>query len=441
MALRRSLSVLCLSALPLLAQEPQPGLEFGFQERVRSEAWDNLVDHRTATPDFKTQYRFRTRVWAVVPLNADLTFTAGLVNENRRVSRPDVAFNGREVIFETLYLDWRVDPSWSLRAGRQTLMRGDGFVLMDGGALDGSRTGYVNALDLTWKGGEAKVEFLAISDPHKDQYLPRLNETDNLKERQLLNERDEAALALYGTWRHEGHDVQAYAFHKTERHDSRALTDPLFVPDRRVETLGGRLAEDLGKGLSATGEFALQSGRQAGRPGTNEATSTIRAWGGQARLTQSFKTAYEPSATLGWVGLSGDDPATSAKEGWDPLFSRWPQWSELYVYSQVPEGGVATWSNLHLWEATVQVKPHAKVGLRASLFWLRAYEPVTGKGSLFAPGLGRGRLAELRADFTFSEQWQGHVLYERLDPGTFYSGVDAGRFFRVEAIYTLRRRR
>jgi len=102
---------------------------------------------------------------------------------------------------------------------------------------------------------------------------------------------------------------------------------------------------------------------------------------------------------------------------------------------------VATWSNLHLWEATVQVKPHAKVGLRASLFWLRAYEPVTGKGSLFAPGLGRGRLAELRADFTFSEQWQGHVLYERLDPGTFYSGIDAGRFFRVEAIYTLRRRR
>jgi hypothetical protein len=32
------------------------------------------------------------------------------------------------------------------------------------------------------------------------------------------------------------------------------------------------------------------------------------------------------------------------------------------------------------------------------------------------------------------------VLYERLDPGTFYAGPDAGRFFRVEAIYTLRRR-
>jgi hypothetical protein len=271
---------LCLSAgfaAALLAQEAAPGFEVGFQERVRSEAWDNLVDHRAATADFKTQYRFRTRAWAVVPLGEDLTFVAGLVNENRKVARPDVAFNGREVIFETLYLDWRMGPAWSLRAGRQTLMRGDGFVLMDGGALDGSRTGYVNALDLAWTGGNFKVEFLAISDPFKDHYLPRLNETDNPKERQLLNERDEAALALYLTWRRGGHDVQAYAFHKTERRDSRALTDPQFVPDRRVETLGARLAEDLGKGLTATGELAFQSGRQQGRPGTAEPASDIRA--------------------------------------------------------------------------------------------------------------------------------------------------------------------
>ncbi|NWJ42447.1 MAG: hypothetical protein HXX12_15915 [Geothrix sp.] len=435
---------LCLSACfatALLAQEPAPGFEVGFQERVRSESWDNLIDHRAAAADFRTQYRFRTRAWAVVPLDANLTFAAGLVNENRKVARPDVAANGREVIFETLYLDWRMDPSWSLRAGRQTLMRGDGFVLMDGGALDGSRTGYVNALDLAWTGGEAKVELLAISDPFRDKYLPRLNATDNPKERQLLNERDEAALAVYGTWRREGHDLQAYAFHKTERHDSRIPTDPLFVPDRRVETLGARLAEDLGRGLSATGEFAVQSGRQQGRPGSSESASAIRAWGGQARLTQVFQVACEPSLSLGWVGLSGDDPTTPAKEGWDPLFSRWPKWSELYVYSQVPEAGVATWSNLRTWEATVQAKPHAKVGLRASLFWLRAVEPVTGKGPLFASGLSRGRLAELRADVTFSGQWQGHVLYERLDPGTFYTGRDAGRFFRVEAIYTLRRRR
>jgi hypothetical protein len=151
---------------------------------------------------------------------------------------------------------------------------------------------------------------------------------------------------------------------------------------------------------------------------------------------------------VGWVGLSGDDPATGAKEGWDPLFSRWPKWSELYVYSLVPEAGVATWSNLRLFEATVQGRPHARLGLRGSLSWLRAFHPAgqgsaygSGSGPVFAPGAGRGRLAELRADLDLAEGWQGHILYERLDPGTFYAGQDSGRFFRVELLYTYRRRR
>jgi hypothetical protein len=440
LVLRRLLPILGLSAASLLAQELPPALEFGFQERVRSESWDNIVDHQSAKPDARTQYRFRTRLWTVVPLGEDLTFAAGLVNENRKITKPDVAYNGREVVFETFYLDWRLGSAWSLRAGRQNLMRGDGFVLWDGSALDGSRSAYVNALDLAWKGGDAKVEFLAISNPYKEEYLPSLNKTDNPKERQLLNEHDEAALGLYGTWKRDSHDVQAYAILKTERNDYRAKTDPLFVPDRSVETLGLRVAEDLGKGLKAMGEFAVQGGTQDGRPGTLEHGSDIHAWGGQAKLTQTFSVAWQPDLTLGWTGLSGDDPSTPAKENWDPLFSRWPKWSELYIYSQVPEAGVATWSNLNQWEATVQAKPHAKVGLRASLFWLRAFQPVMGKGSIFSSGLCRGRILELRGDVTLSEQWQGHILYEHLAPGMFYSGPDSGRFFRVEAIYTFRRR-
>lgn len=442
MILRRSLSLLLLGLSLLQAQGPAPtGLEFGFQERVRSEAWDNLTDHRDASPDLRSQLRFRTRLWAVVPLAEGLSFTAGLVNENRKIVRPDGPANGREVVFETLFLDWRMGPAWSLRAGRQNLMRGDGFVLWDGSALDGSRTAYLNALDLVWTAGATKVEFLAISNPSKERYLPRLNETENPRERQLLNERDEAALGLYGTWHQDGRELQAYLFHKTERHDVRSATDPLFVPDRRVETLGARLEEGLAPGLTATGEIALQFGRQSGRPGRAEPASEIRAWGGQGRLTRTFAGELKPEVSLGWVGLSGDDPATATREGWDPLFSRWPKWSEAYIYSQVPEVGVATWTNLRMWEATVQARPSKALALRASALWLRAQQAAPVGAPLFAAGRGRGRLIELRADLRFSERWQGHVLYERLDPGTFYAGSDAGRFFRMELVYTLRQHR
>jgi hypothetical protein len=448
-SLRRSLSILGLGAGSLLAQAPAafwepaagPRFEVGFQERVRSESWDNLTDHRAATADFRTQYRFRTRLWTVVPLAPGLSFSAGLVNENRKLARPDQAVNGREVAFDTFHLDWRLGGGWSLRAGRQNLMRGDGFVLFDGSALDGSRSAYLNAVDLAWSRGGATVELLAISDPFKDRYLPRLNEAASPKERQLLNERDEAALGVYATWRSGGHDLQAYAFHKTERRDVRSVVDPAFQPDRRVETLGARLAEALGAGVALTAEGALQSGWEEARPGSPGPGSRIRAWGAQARLVKAFELPARPDLALGWVGLSGDDPATAAREGWDPLFSRWPKWSELYVYSQVPEAGVATWSNLRMAEATVQAHPTKALDLRASLFWMRAFRPATDRGPLFTPGLGRGRLLELRADLKLSDQWQGHALYERLDPGTFYAGPDAGRFFRVEAVYTFRARR
>lgn len=435
----RALSILCLAAAGLLAQAP--AAEFGFQERLRSESWDNLVDHREATPDSRTQLRFRTRVWAALPLGTDLAFAAGLVNENRKIQKPDQAANGREVIFETLYLDWRPAPGWSLRAGRQNLMRGDGFVLFDGSASDGSRSAYVNALDLAWSRGGTTLEVLALSDPREERYLPRLNGTENPRERQLLNERDEAALGLYATWKGEGRDLQAYAFHKTERHDVRAAADPTSQPDRRVETLGARLALGSGRGLTVTAEGALQSGWEEARPGMAGAGARIRAWGAQARLTRAFELPGRPDLALGWVGLSGDDPATTAREGWDPLFSRWPKWSELYVYSLVPEAGVAAWSNLRLAEATAQLHPAKGLDLRASLLWMRAFRTAPDRGPLFAAGLGRGRLLELRADLKLSEAWQGHALYERLDPGTFYTGPDAGRFFRLEAVYTFRVRR
>jgi hypothetical protein len=442
LVLRHCLYAFCLGVAALWGQEAAPSsFELGFQERIRTESWDNLVDHRDATPDLRSQIRFRTRLWAIVPLTPDLTFTGGLVNENRKILHPDQAVNGREIAFEAFYLDWRVSPTWSLRAGRQNLMRGDGFVLWDGSALDGSRSAYVNALDAAWSSAGTTLELIALSDPSKDRYLPRINEAASPRERQLLNERDESALLVYATWRQPGRDLQAYAIHKTERHDLRALTDPLYQPDRRVEALGLRLAQDLTPGLRSTTEGTLQWGREDGRPGVAQASAAIRAWGAQARLEQTFDQPGKPLLAVGWVGLSGDDPRTSAREGWDPLFSRWPRWSELYVYSQVPEGGVGYWSNLRMWEATCQAQPWAKLGLRASAYWMRADQPVQDLGPIFAAGRGRGRLLEFRADLTLSKQWQGHVLYERLDPGTFYAGSDSGRFFRVEALYTFRRRR
>ena len=437
--IRRAPAALLLPLAPmaLQAQAPAPGaFTVGFEERVRTERWNDIIDHDSAREDARTQLRFRSRLWADWAPSADLRIVAGVANENKKILRPDVAANGREVFVETLYADWRLGPAWSLKAGRQNLMRGEGFVLFDGSALDGSRSAYFNALDLAWSPGKSTVEFLAISDPGKDRYLPRINEAASAAEIQRLNEWDEQALGLYATLREwDGTTLEAYGFLKTERRDSRPATNPQFQPDRLVRTVGGRLARDLGRGWTLTAEGAWQWGFQRPLPGDAGGDRPIAAWGGYGRLRKAFEAPGKPTLFLGWIGLSGDDPRTRRIEGWDPLFSRWPKWSELYIYSQVPERGVAYATNLGMWEAEARLAPMKHLDLRATWYRLAALQAPAAAGPLFGTGTRRGDLWEFRGDLALDAHWKGHVVYERLSPGDAYTGGAPGSYLRVEITY------
>jgi hypothetical protein len=402
------------------------------------EDWDDIVDHSGASDDFRTQVRFRSRLWASYRPSARLEAVAGIINENRTITEPDMAYNGREVVFETLWVDWRLGGGWAVRPGRQNLMRGEGFVLFDGSPLDGSRTAYFNALDVYRVFGKSKLELLAISDPRTDQYLPRFNEAEKPSEQQRLVEWDERAVGAYLTYAELPRTgLEAYVFYKTETDDYRAPSHPQFQPDRRLGAIGGRVVQSLGRGFSLIGEAAYEVGSQdAGQ--TGGASRDLRAWGGYARVKKELARKTRPSFSLAYIGLSGDDPGTETIEGWDPLFSRWPKWSELYIYSLGPETGAAYWTNTGMWEAEVRLAPIKALALRATYYRMEAYESWAGKGAVFGTGTTRGDLFQLRADVTLGASWKGHALYEHLDPGDFYRGEDGGHFLRFEVIYTFK---
>lgn len=414
--------------------------EIAFEERVRSEDWGNVTDFSSARDDFRTQYRFRSRLWVTLRPAAKVEAVAGIINENRKIAEPDLAFHGREVVFETLYVDWRLGRGWGVRAGRQNLMRGEGFVLFDGNPLDGSRTAYFNAIDVYRAAGKSKLELLAISNPRTDRYLPRLGEARKAAERQQLVEWDEEALGAYLTYAAQpGAAFEAYAFYKAESDDFRAPTHPLYQPDRRLGALGGRVVRALGNGFTLTAEAAVESGSQDARPGSGGASRDLRAWGGYARLRKELGGKAGPAVSLAYIGLSGDDPGTDRIEGWDPLFSRWPKWSELYIYSFGPERGASYWSNTGMWEAELRLVPAKWLALRATCYRMEAYHSLGARGGIFAAGKHRGDMFQLRGDVTLGGRWRGHVLYEHLEPGDFYAGRDAAHFLRFEVIYTLKR--
>jgi hypothetical protein len=427
-----ALSTLALAAFaPLAAAEgPPPAnrLELGFEERARTENWDNSTDFNQKVVDARHQWRFRTRAWAKWNAGANTELALGLANESRKLTTPHVALAMDETIFETLYLDHRFSDGASVRIGRQNLTKGDGFILMDGSPLDGSRVAYFNAVDLAWTAGKSRLDLLVISDPYRDQYLPRIH--DRTKS---LIEWDENALGLYWTDASRAKTtLDVYYFYKAETGDTRALTNAARQGDRMFHTLGARCTRDFARDWSVKAELAGQAGGQ--KPG-----SDIQAWGAQASVKKSFAHPTKPSILLGWTGLSGDDPKTATNEGWDPIFSRYPKWSELYIYTQASERGVAYWTNLSMWQAEARLTPLKPLDLRATYYRMAAFHRFPGKSTIYANGTQRGDLYEARADYKLNDNWRGHVVGEYLMPGDFYAHGDYGWFFRAEASCTFKR--
>ncbi len=200
-SLTATLLTLLLLAAPVLApparaaDAPPPNrVEVGFEERVRSENWDNSTDFNRAALDARHQWRIRERAWAKLTVGNSTDLAVGLANESRKWTTPKLALTLDETVIEMLYLEHRFADGASLRVGRQNLSKGDGFILFDGSPLDGSRVAYFNAVDAAKVWAKSRLDVLFISDPSHDRYLPPMHDRHK-----ALIEQDETALGVYWT--------------------------------------------------------------------------------------------------------------------------------------------------------------------------------------------------------------------------------------------------
>jgi hypothetical protein len=414
---------------PLAAQNSAPPkLDYGFEQRVRNENWNNVLDFSNASDDERGQVRYRTRVWMKAPLSKNVDIAIGMTQETNEIFQPHTVAHIDEGFFDTAYIDIKTlfVKGLSLKFGRQNISKGDNFLYFEGDPWDGSRSLYVNAAVLGYERGKSKIEAIGIFDPRMDRFLPRINN----KVRQLV-EWNESALGLYYTDTHlPKTTLESYLFYKREFGDPRPASNPQFQPNRYVYTAGGRVARQLPQAFSLNGEFAGQWGAQ--RNGKN-----IRAWGGYGYVKHMFGAQKRHSAQFGYWGMSGSDPANPGTIGnWDPLFARWPKFSEGYLYTQLKEVGVGYWSNIALWQAEGVYSPIKPLSIRATFYQMQSYHPFPGSKAMFGAGTNRGQEYQLRADLTVNQHWKSHALYERHAPGSYYAGKDSGQFVRLEVIYT-----
>jgi hypothetical protein len=425
---------------------------YGANFRLRQETWDNLfdmsmVDTTGATPYTRPDdnyWRLKTSLWFKADADKQYAFYAKLTNEARyfmetssATSRP-VGMNKDEIVFDNLYASANKVAGLpvDLIVGRQDLMTyGEGFLIMDGTPVDGSRTYYFNAAKGVVKFGDnTTVDLIWIADQAYDRALPSLYDEDpqltNGGKRSLNTTDEQGAIAYGRTKIGENLNLEPYYMYKREQ------TTPLPYGTNgalKLNTVGVRAVYGFGNGWKLRGEFAHQFGSY---DNGNDRTGD----GGYAYISRKYEDiALKPSFELGGAYLSGDDPGTTNKvEAWDPLFSRWPWLSELYVLSYGTETGiVGYWTNLLLYRASFKLALDPETGLELSYNYLGANEnshSASAPAIFSADGKKRGDLIQAKLSHKFSKAVDGYLLVEDFVPGNYYADTnrDNAMFIRWE---------
>ncbi len=419
-----------VSLIPAGAAETEtanPRFKMYFWERIRQESWDNTMSLDEGAADTSAYLRLRSSLGAQWKPGPAWDLHLRLTNENRVYLAPKLDprlktdFNVHEVFFDQLYVRWQNPGRLPLTVtlGRFDMMLGEGFLVMDGGPLDGSRSGYFNGLRLDYAlKNKNALTFFFIRQPRTDTLLPVVNDKD-----QAMVEQEEQGLGFCFSGHANRTGLEAYLFRK----DAFAFG---LLPAGAIHVAGGRLVHPFTAKLSLTAEGAVQLGTL----GENRR----RGLGGYFHLDHKPGRRFPLPAllTLGGIYLSGDDPATSRHEGWDAAFSRWPKWSDSLIYLQAKETRVADWTNFISIYGNLVFEPLENA--RLSLAWhrLAAAEKTPPTALLSGKGQLRGDLFIAKVTYDVSKNLAGRLIWEYFRPGNFYAaGADSYHWIQFELFF------
>ncbi len=409
-----------ISVMAIEQNEDSQKWKLGFSERFRLVTWDNAI---TLDDDAQGSYTFtrhRTSIMAQWYPCDQFETAVKLTNEFRYYFSPeDKEFDWNEIFIDQLYFKWK-DPfniKGSITLGRQNLILGEGFVVMDGGPLVGSRSIYFNAARFDWRIKKDKeLTLFYLYQPKIDEFLPIINDQNA-----PLIEQPENGFGLYFKTIREDLDFDVYYIRKNIKRTA------VNTSKSERNTIGLRFDDD--KWENTPINFKLEGAYQFGKSDDND----ISAAGGY--LVFSYKANWEQeflpkNISTGIVYLG---------EGWDPLFSRWPKWSESYIYTQIKENRVAYWSNLFAFTSGINFTPSSNTKLSIDYLHMMAIrthdfrEPlITGNSST------RGNLLIGKLDFKINKNLTGHLLWESFIPGNFYcSCADNYNWARFELMYKI----
>jgi hypothetical protein len=401
---------------------------FGGTARFRYEFYRNAADLNEQIGTNDSYFRLRTSLWGKWNITDNNSLFIKLTGEPRWYLRENKPYQNQEFIFDNLYLDLKnifflpVD----VRIGRQDLPYGEGFVLLEGtNGADGSRTIYFNAIKATWHLNEANsIDFGYLETCMKDHFFVINDQKLN------LGPSDENAFFIYGKIKPNAKLlVEPYYIRKTEESMTVKIGGtPVLVPELDLNTIGTRILYTSAP-WKVRGECAVQFGEYA--DGTDR-----EGLGAYFFATRTFDSLpLKPELEAGYIYLSGDDGTSSKRKEWNPLFARYPFYSDLYPILYVAETGIPWYStNSGIFRLGVKLDLPAATTLTLRYNLLRANESTNIPAPILSnTGKTRGHLFQGTLKHTFNKYLDGTVHAEYFSPGNFYfPSADPAVFVRGE---------
>lgn len=409
-------------------KQPTPWFKWGADFRLRWEYLDHISLNKHAADDVRSWQRGRPRVFAAVTPAPGIDLNARFVWESYHWCLPHAyeEWDWRDGQFDLLNAKIKIpDTPATFTVGRQELMLGDGWLVLDGTPLDGSRTLSFDAarLNLDLRPAQTTADVIHIQNwSDTDRWLPPINDRD-----QHMIEQDEIGGIFYVSNKSiQNTTIDGYFIYKDDE-DVLANGD-----DGDIYTLGTRVSHDWTQHFNTRAEAAIQTGRRN--------RQDVRAFGLNSRGTYFFRDAFKNQIRLTYEYLSGDNPNSDTRnEAFDPLWGRWPQWSEMYIYTVAGETRPAEMTNHHRLAFGWQADPTNKLTLSTDYHLLFADQNTYRDRVGFSDhGSFRGQLLIGMLRYRFNRFLSGHVLAEYYWPGNYFEDPKESpvAFLRTELVFT-----
>ncbi len=413
-------------------KNPAPWITLGADQRLRIEYFNNAITLNEQAAGHEWDFfRYRTRVWASFTPMENVTINARLMWEGRHWQNPQL-HDGRTdsktykpewdngmLQFDAMNLKVTLAPiATTITAGRQDIILGDGWLVLEGTPLDGSTTIFFDAVrsSTQFKDMQTTVDLIYINQySSPDHWLPAIGDADYAD----IENNERGAIVWITNKSIKNLEIDPYFIYK---HDRAVFNASNPNPNKRagadnadIYTFGTRVVENFNDNLMGRVEVAGQFGEKNGK--------SLCAWGLNSRLDYSFNDALKNELRFNFEYLSGNQ---DQDKNFDPLWGRWPQFSELYVYTDAKETRIANTTNLLRFGPGYIFKPTEACEIELDYNALFANHNETNSAPGFiGNGNFRGHLFSAIARFKFDKHLSAHVWTEYLVPGNFYP--DANR--------------